>query len=59
MFYNLYLSIKYDAHINTKIYTDVKTYKCIFKFIYKNNDYINFRTKRVNENEIMNLINKT
>ena len=58
MFYNLYLSIKYNAHINVKICVNVKTYKYIFKYVYKNNNQINFRIKRINENDIINLINE-
>ena len=38
MFFNLYLLIKYNAHINVKIYINVKTYKYIFKYVYKNNN---------------------
>ena len=46
IFYNLYFSIKYDVYINVKIYANVKICKCIFKYVYKNNDRINFRMKR-------------
>ena len=38
MFYNLYLSIKYNAYINIKICVNVKVCKYIFKYVYKNND---------------------
>ena len=58
MFYNLYLSIKYNTHINVKICINIKICKYIFKYIYKNNDQINLRIKRINENDVINLINK-
>ena len=45
IFYNLYLLINYNAHINVKIYVNIKIYKYIFKYVYKNNDQINFRIK--------------
>ena len=58
MFYNSYLSIKYNAHINVKIYVNVKIYKYIFKYVYKNNNQINFRIKRMNKNNVINSINE-
>ena len=42
IFYNLFLSTKYDAYINIKIYTNVKVYKYIFKYVYKNSDRASF-----------------
>ena len=38
MLYNSYLSIKYNFYINVKICANVKTYKYIFKYVYKNNN---------------------
>ena len=35
MFYNFYLSIKYNAYINVKIYVNIKVYKYIFKYVIK------------------------
>ena len=35
--------IKYDAYINVEIYTNIKTCKYIFKYVYKNNDRVNLR----------------
>ena len=57
MFYNLYLSIKYNAHINVKIYVNVKVYKYIFKYVYKNNDYY-FRIKQISENDMIKKMNE-
>ena len=58
MFYNSYLLIKYNVYINVKIYVNVKIYKYIFKYVYKNNDQINFRMKRINKNDVIDLINE-
>ena len=38
MFYNFYLSIKYNIYINVKICVNIKTCKYIFKYVYKNNN---------------------
>ena len=54
MFYNSYLLIKYNVYINVKIYINVKVYK----YIYNNNNWINFQMKRINENDIINSINE-
>jgi len=37
--YNPYLSAKYHAYINVKVYTFVKAIKYINKYIYKGDDY--------------------
>ena len=58
IFYNFYLSIKYDIYFNIKICVNVKTYKYIFIYVYKSNDSFNFQIKRINENDIINVINK-
>ena len=58
MSYNSYLSIKYNVYINIKICVNVRVCKYIFKYIYKNNDQINLRIKRVNENNVINSINE-
>ena len=49
MSYNLYLSIKYNAHINIEIYANVKTCKYIFKYVYKNSDRVSLRIERENK----------
>ena len=43
MLYNFYLSIKYNAYINVKIYANVKTCKYIFKYVYKNSDRVSYQ----------------
>ena len=50
MIYNLYLSIKYNAYINVEIYVNVKTYKYIFKYVYKGSDRISLRIIYENDN---------
>ena len=47
-FYNLYFSIKYDIYINVKTCTNIKAYKYIFKYVYKNNNRVNLRIQREN-----------
>ena len=47
MFYNLYLSTKYNAYINVEIYINVKICQYIFKYVYKGNNRINLRIMRV------------
>ena len=58
MFYNFYLSIKYNAYINVKICVNVKACKYIFKYVYKSNDQVNFRIKQISENDIIKEINE-
>ena len=50
MLYSLYLSIKYDAHINVEIYVNVKTCKYIFKYVHKSSDRVSLWIVRENDN---------
>uniref|UniRef100_A0A7N0UU60 ATP-dependent DNA helicase n=1 Tax=Kalanchoe fedtschenkoi TaxID=63787 RepID=A0A7N0UU60_KALFE len=52
--HNLYLSCKYDAHINVEICSSISAIKYLFKYVYKGHD----RTTAVieNENEIKQYI---
>jgi hypothetical protein len=36
--HNVYLSTKYDAHINVEIYNNIRVVKYLFKYIYKRHD---------------------
>ena len=40
IFYNLFLSIKYDAYFNIEICINIKVYKYIFKYVYKGSDRV-------------------
>ncbi|CAF5054116.1 unnamed protein product [Rotaria sp. Silwood1] len=44
--YNLYLLMKYNAHINVKICATVKSIKYLFKYIYKGHDCANIKLQR-------------
>ena len=49
MLYNSYLSIKYNAYINIEIYANVKACKYIFKYVYKESDWVSLRIVREND----------
>jgi hypothetical protein len=36
--HNVYLSTKYDAHINVEIYNNICVVKFLFKYVYKGHD---------------------
>ncbi len=36
--HNVYLSTKYDAHINVEVYNNIHAVKYLFKYIYKGHD---------------------
>ncbi len=36
--HNVYLSTKYDAHINVEVYNNIRAVKYLFKYIYKGHD---------------------
>jgi hypothetical protein len=36
--HNVYLSTKYDAHINIKVYNNIRVIKYLFKYVYKGHD---------------------
>jgi hypothetical protein len=36
--YNVYLSTKYDAHINVKVCNNIRVVKYLFKYVYKGHD---------------------
>ncbi len=37
--HNVYLSIKYDMHINIKVCNNIRVVKYLFKYIYKGHDH--------------------
>jgi hypothetical protein len=36
--HNVYLSTKYDAHINVEVYNNIRVVKYLFKYVYKGHD---------------------
>jgi hypothetical protein len=36
--HNVYLSIKYDAHINVEVCNNIRAVKYLFKYVYKRHD---------------------
>ncbi len=36
--HNVYLSTKYDAHINVEVYNNIRAAKYVFKYVYKGHD---------------------
>jgi len=36
--HNVYLSTKYDAHINVEVYNNIRAAKYLFKYVYKGHD---------------------
>jgi hypothetical protein len=36
--HNVYLSTKYDAHINVEVYNNIRAVKYLFKYVYKGHD---------------------
>ncbi len=36
--HNVYLSTKYDAHINVEVYNNIRAIKYLFKYVYKGHD---------------------
>ncbi len=36
--HNVYLSTKYDAHINVEVYNNIRAVKYLFKYVYKRHD---------------------
>jgi hypothetical protein len=37
--HNVYLSTKYNAHINVEVYNNIRAVKYLFKYIYKGHDH--------------------
>jgi hypothetical protein len=37
--HNVYLSTKYDAHINVEVYNNIRAIKYLFKYVYKEHDH--------------------
>ncbi len=50
--HNVYLSTKYDAHINVKVCNNIRVVKYLFKYIYKRHDRATIEISRQNDNAI-------
>jgi len=48
--HNVYLSTKYDAHINVEVYNNIRAIKYLFKYVYKGHDRVTIEISRQNNN---------
>ncbi len=48
--HNVYLSTKYNAHINVEVCNNIRTIKYLFKYIYKGHDHVTIKISRENDN---------
>ncbi len=48
--HNVYLSIKYDAHINVEVCNNIHAVKYLFKYVYKGHDCATVEISRQNDN---------
>ncbi len=48
--HNVYLSTKYDAHINVEVYNNIRAVKYLFKYVYKGHDRANIEISHQNDN---------
>ena len=56
--YSPFLIQKYHIHINVEVIKTVQVCKYIYKYIYKNEDYITFCFNKINLNEIAEHLNE-
>jgi hypothetical protein len=50
--HNVYLSTKYDAHINVEVYNNIRAVKYLFKYVYKGHDCVTVEISRQSDNAI-------
>ncbi len=48
--HNIYLSTKYDAHINVEVCNNIRVVKYLFKYVYKGHDCVTVEISRQNDN---------
>ncbi len=48
--HNVYLSTKYDAHINVEVCNNIHVVKSLFKYVYKGHDRATIEISRQNDN---------
>jgi hypothetical protein len=50
--HNVYLSTKYDAHINVEVCNNIRAVKYLFKYVYKGHDRATVEISRQSDNAI-------
>ncbi len=48
--HNVYLSTKYDEHINVEVYNNIHAIKYLFKYVYKRHDHATVEISCQNDN---------
>ncbi len=48
--HNVYLSTKYNAHINVEVYNNIRAVKYVFKYVYKGHDRATIEISRQSHN---------
>jgi hypothetical protein len=48
--HNVYLLIKYDAHINIEVYNNIRVVKYLFKYVYNGHNHAIVEMSRQNDN---------
>ncbi len=48
--HNVYLSTKYDAHINVEVCNNIRVVKYTFKYVYKGHDRVIVKISRQSDN---------
>jgi hypothetical protein len=48
--HNVYLSTKYNVHINVEVYNNIRVVKYLFKYVYKGHDHAIVEISRQNDN---------
>jgi hypothetical protein len=57
--HNVYLSTKYDAHINVEVYNNIRAVKYLFKYVYIGHDRATVEISRQSDNAIERNVVKT
>jgi len=50
--HNVYLSTKYDAHINVEVCNNIRAIKYLFKYVYKGHDHATVKISHQSDNAI-------
>jgi hypothetical protein len=48
--HNVYLSTKYNAHINVEVCNNIRAVKYLFKYVYKRHDRVTVKISRQSDN---------
>jgi hypothetical protein len=48
--HNVYLSTKYDAHINVEVCNNIRAFKYLLKYVYKGHDHATVEISHQNDN---------